>query len=256
MRTLMAGLDQWPKCLILSPTRELTHQIERVIKQFRFVRSVCLYGGVSYEVQEMLLKKGNPHIVIATPSRLGMILEKKMTNLESVDYVVVDEADYMLKLGFESAFRKVMQLLPEKRQTVMFSATWPQSVQTIAEDFLKDYIRVMVSQNESNESLTINKNIEQLVRVCKESEKTNQLFEIINDLVPTVSGYIKTIIFVRHKTTANLLVRLLKKESFPSRALHSNKSQSEREFVIREFRKGSVPILIATDVASRGLGII
>ena len=230
---MRAGLDHWPKCLILTPTRELTHQIERVVKQFRFVRSVCLYGGVSQEIQEMLLKRGNPHIVIATPARLETLLEKKRVTLENVDYVVVDEADHMLKMGFESAFRKVMQLLPQKRQTLMFSATWPQSVQSIADDFLKDHIRVMVSQTESIESLTLNKNIEQLVRICKESEKTDQLIEFVNSCVPTVSGYVKTIIFVRHKKTADKLVRVLKRESYPSRALHSNKSQNEREFVIR-----------------------
>ena len=233
MRTLIAGVDRWPKCLILTPTRELTHQIERVVKQFQFVRSVCLYGGVSYEVQEMLLKKGNPHIVVATPSRLQTILEKRIATLENVDYIVVDEADLMLNLGFESTFRKIMESLPSRRQTLMFSATWPQSVQTIAEEFLNDYIRVMVSQNKSIESLTINTNIQQLVRICSESQKLNQLIEIINDLVPTISGYIKTIIFVRHKTTANKLVRVLKREGFPSRALHSDKSQNERDFVIR-----------------------
>lgn len=228
-----AKLDIWPKCLVLTPTRELTHQIERVVKKFRFMRSVCLYGGVSYEIQEMLLKQSNPHIVIATPSRFQTILEKRIAILDNIDYVVIDEADLMLKMGFESSFRKIMDLLPKERQTVMFSATWPQTVQTIANEFLKNYIQITVSKTKSFESLTLNKNIKQLVRVCTEEEKVKTLIECINELVPTVSGFTKTIIFVRTKKTADKLVKVLKKEDFPSRALHSRKLQNERDFIIR-----------------------
>ncbi|CAG2166638.1 unnamed protein product [Oppiella nova] len=253
MRTLSAGLDHWPKCLVLTPTRELTHQVERVVKQFRFVRSVCLYGGVSYEVQEMLLKRANPHIVIATPARMHSILEKGIAKLEFIDFIAVDEADLMLQMGMGSHFNDIMTALPQKRQTLMLSATWPPEVQHLADRFLKNYIHVSVSKTRSLESLTLNKNIQQLVKVCKESEKDEKLMEYMNEFIPTISGFLKTIIFVRHKRTADRLVRVLKRDSFPARALHSDKEQNERDFVIREFRKGSIPILVATEVASRGL---
>ncbi|XP_054157627.1 uncharacterized protein LOC128955973 [Oppia nitens] len=256
MRCMTSKQDLWPRCLILTPSRELTHQIEKVIKSFRFVRSICLYGGVSYEVQEMLLNKANPHIVISTPSRLETIFQKGITKLDNVDYVVVDEADLMLKSGQQSSFAHIMNNLPKKRQTLMFSATWPPSVQKLAEQYLDNYIRVNVSQTQSLSSLTVNKNIEQIVKVVKESEKEDKLLEVMNELVPSVTGFIKTIIFVRSKRTANRLVKFLKKESFPARAFHSSKHQEERDYIIREFRKGVIPILVATDVASRGLDFI
>ena len=233
MKAMNTQLDNWPKCLIMTPTRELTHQIDKVVKMFRSVRSVCLYGGVSHEIQELLLKRANPHIVIATPDRLKIILERRVASLDNIDYVVVDEADRMLKMGYESAFRQVMELLPKNRQTLMFSATWPPTMQKIAEEFLKNYIHINIAQTKSMQSLTVNKNIDQTVRVCKESEKMEQFVEVINELVPTISGYIKTIVFVRQKKTADKLVKVLKKDNFPARALHSNKSQVERDYVIR-----------------------
>jgi superfamily II DNA/RNA helicase len=217
----------------LTPTRELTHQIEKVVKRFRFARSVCLYGGVSREIQAMLLKDANPHIVIATPGRLEDVLKQKLAELKFVDYLVIDEADRMLSMGYETAFRNIMNLLPKKRQTLMFSATWPQNVQSIANEFLRDYIHVTVSQNSVNQSLTVNKNIEQIVKICDEEEKEIKLIECLNKYVPTVSGYTKTIIFVRKKRTADKLAKLLRKEYLYSRALHSNKSQPERDFIIR-----------------------
>jgi superfamily II DNA/RNA helicase len=233
VRTLTSGLDYWPKCVILTPTRELTHQIEKVVKRFRFARSVCLYGGVSREIQSMILRDANPHIVIATPGRLEEVLKEKSAELKFVDYLVIDEADRMLSMGYETAFRYIMNSLPNKRQTLMFSATWPQNVQSIANEFLRDYIHVTVSQNSLNQSLTVNKNIQQIVHICNEEEKQIKLIECLNKYVPTVSGYTKTIIFVRKKRTADELTKLLKKEYLFSRALHSNKSQPERDFVIR-----------------------
>ncbi|CAG2103801.1 unnamed protein product, partial [Medioppia subpectinata] len=198
-------------------------------------------------------KRGNPHIVIATPSRLKTILETGIARLDYVDFIIVDEADLMLRMGLGSDFQYIMSALPAKRQTLMFSATWPQSVQTMADQFLKDYVRVNVGKTRSNQSLTVNKNIEQTIKVCKECDKEKILLDIMNEFVPTISGFIKTIIFVRHKKTADRLVRSLAQDSFPARAFHSNKHQRERDYVIREFRRGNISIIVATDVASRGL---
>lgn len=115
----------------------------------------------------------------------------------------------------------------------MFSATWPPSVQALAQEFLCNYVQVQVDRNKSNDSLTVNKNIQQIVIICEESDKQNKLIECINKYVSTVSGFMKTIIFVRTKRTADKLSKFLKNEYLYARALHKNKSQPERDFVVR-----------------------
>ena len=157
-------------------------QIEKVVKH-----SICLYGGVSHEIQEIVLKRANPHILIATSSRVK-------TSLSRVDYIVVDENGFRYRLRSSDAIT-----VPLETNPYVLCHWWPPSVQTLSDQFLNHFIHINVSKTKSLESMTINKNIEQKVKVCGESD---QLVEDINELVPKILSYLKTIIIVRPLLTS------------------------------------------------------
>ncbi|RHY33105.1 hypothetical protein DYB32_001859 [Aphanomyces invadans] len=175
------------------------------------------------------------------------LLNINKTNLRRVTYLVLDEADRMLDMGFEPQLRKIVSQIRPDRQTLMWSATWPKEIVSLAHDFLNDFIQVTVGSLE----LTANKNITQVVKVMTDMDKYGALMDLLRDVYE--GGRI--IIFCETKRGADELCRNLKGTRYATRAIHGNKSQEERDWVLKEFKEGKAQILVATDVASRGLDI-
>uniref|UniRef100_A0A674AWY3 RNA helicase n=1 Tax=Salmo trutta TaxID=8032 RepID=A0A674AWY3_SALTR len=230
-----------PICLVLAPTRELAQQVQQVAAEYgraSRLKSVCVYGGAPKGPQIRDLERG-VEICIATPGRLIDFLEAGKTNLRRCTYLVLDEADRMLDMGFEPQIRKIVDQIRPDRQTLMWSATWPKEVRQLAEDFLKQYVQINVGALQ----LSANHNILQIVDVLTHSssimsEKEN-----------------KTIIFTETKRRCDELTRRMRRDGWPAMGIHGDKSQQERDWVLNEFKYGKAPILIATDVASRGLDV-
>ncbi|XP_046403943.1 probable ATP-dependent RNA helicase DDX17 isoform X1 [Ischnura elegans] len=240
-----------PIALVLAPTRELAQQIQQVAREFgsaTYVRNTCIFGGAPKGPQARDLERG-VEIVIATPGRLIDFLERGTTNLRRCTYLVLDEADRMLDMGFEPQIRKIVEQIRPDRQTLMWSATWPKEVRNLAEEFLTDYIQVNIGSLQ----LSANHNILQIVDVCQEYEKQNKLSKLLTEIGAERES--KTIIFVETKRKVEDITRNIKREGWPALCIHGDKSQPERDYVLREFRNGRSPILVATDVAARGLDV-
>uniref|UniRef100_A0A665VMB5 RNA helicase n=1 Tax=Echeneis naucrates TaxID=173247 RepID=A0A665VMB5_ECHNA len=240
-----------PICLVLAPTRELAQQVQQVAYDYgksSRIKSTCVYGGAPKGPQIRDLERG-VEICIATPGRLIDFLEVGKTNLRRCTYLVLDEADRMLDMGFEPQIRKIVDQIRPDRQTLMWSATWPKEVRQLAEDFLRDYIQVNVGALE----LSANHNILQIVDVCMETEKDHKLIQLMEEIMAEKEN--KTIIFVETKKRCDDLTRRMRRDGWPAMCIHGDKSQPERDWVLTEFRSGKAPILIATDVASRGLDV-
>ncbi|KAM9792608.1 putative ATP-dependent RNA helicase DDX17 [Neosynchiropus ocellatus] len=240
-----------PICLVLAPTRELAQQVQQVAYDYgksSRIKSTCVYGGAPKGPQIRDLERG-VEICIATPGRLIDFLEAGKTNLGRCTYLVLDEADRMLDMGFEPQIRKILDQIRPDRQTLMWSATWPKEVRQLAEDFLSDYIQINVGALE----LSANHNILQIVDVCMDSEKDNKLIQLMEEIMAEKEN--KTIIFVETKKRCDDLTRRMRRDGWPAMCIHGDKSQPERDWVLAEFRSGKAPILIATDVASRGLDV-
>ncbi|KDR79061.1 hypothetical protein GALMADRAFT_224313 [Galerina marginata CBS 339.88] len=238
-----------PIALVLAPTRELAVQIQQECTKFGSnsrIRNTAIYGGAPKGPQIRDLQRG-VEIVIATPGRLIDMLETQKTNLRRITYLVMDEADRMLDMGFEPQIRKIVSQIRPDRQTLMFSATWPKDVQKLANDFLKDMIQVNIGSME----LTANHNIQQIVDVCSDFEKRNKLIKHLDQISAENA---KVLIFVATKRVADDITKYLRQDGWPALAIHGDKEQRERDWVLSEFKAGRSPILIATDVASRGLG--
>ncbi|XP_037728866.1 ATP-dependent RNA helicase p62 isoform X3 [Drosophila subpulchrella] len=242
-----------PIALVLAPTRELAQQIQQVATEFgsaSYVRNTCVFGGAPKGGQMRDLQRGC-EIVIATPGRLIDFLSAGSTNLKRCTYLVLDEADRMLDMGFEPQIRKIVSQIRPDRQTLMWSATWPKEVKQLAEDFLGNYIQINIGSLE----LSANHNIRQVVDVCDEFSKEEKLKTLLSDIYDTSESPGKIIIFVETKRRVDNLVRFIRSFGVRCGAIHGDKSQSERDFVLREFRSGKSNILVATDVAARGLDV-
>ncbi|XP_069593119.1 probable ATP-dependent RNA helicase DDX17 [Ranitomeya imitator] len=240
-----------PICLVLAPTRELAQQVQQVADEYgksSRLKSTCIYGGAPKGPQIRDLERG-VEICIATPGRLIDFLEAGKTNLRRCTYLVLDEADRMLDMGFEPQIRKIVDQIRPDRQTLMWSATWPKEVRQLAEDFLRDYVQI----NVGNLELSANHNILQIVDVCMENEKDHKLIQLMEEIMAEKEN--KTIIFVETKRRCDELTRRMRRDGWPAMCIHGDKSQQERDWVLNEFRSGKAPILIATDVASRGLDV-
>jgi len=187
-------------------------------------------------------------ICIATPGRLIDMLSCNATNLRRVTYLVLDEADRMLDMGFEPQIRKIVDQIRPDRQTLMWSATWPKEVQTLARSFLKDPIQINIGSTD----LTANHRIKQIVDVCTDDEKRAKLLPLLERV--TADGS-KVLIFTETKRNADILTKQLRLDGWPALAIHGDKSQQERDWVLAEFKQGKQPIMIATDVAARGLDV-
>ncbi|XP_060946556.1 probable ATP-dependent RNA helicase DDX17 isoform X2 [Limanda limanda] len=240
-----------PICLVLAPTRELAQQVQQVAHDYgksSRIKTTCVYGGAPKGPQIRDLERG-VEICIATPGRLIDFLEAGKTNLRRCTYLALDEADRMLDMGFEPQIRKIVDQIRPDRQTLMWSATWPKEVRQLAEDFLKDYVQINVGALE----LSANHNILQIVDVCMENEKDQKLIQLMEEIMAEKEN--KTIIFVETKKRCDDLTRRMRRDGWPAMCIHGDKSQPERDWVLTEFRSGKAPILIATDVASRGLDV-
>lgn len=240
-----------PICLVLAPTRELAQQVQQVAAEYgqpSRLKSTCIYGGAPKGPQIRDLERG-VEICIATPGRLIDFLECGKTNLRRCTYLVLDEADRMLDMGFEPQIRKIVEQIRPDRQTLMWSATWPKEVRQLAEDFLKDYVQINIGALQ----LSANHNILQIVDVCIDLEKEDKLIRLLEEIMSEKEN--KTIIFVETKRRCDELTRRMRRDGWPAMGIHGDKSQQERDWVLNEFRFGKAPILIATDVASRGLDV-
>jgi len=240
-----------PIALILAPTRELAVQIQGECLKFGSstgIKSTCIYGGVPKGGQARDLRNG-VEVVVATPGRMIDMLEAGVTNCQRVTYLVLDEADRMLDMGFEPQIRSIVSQVRPDRQTLLWSATWPKEVQVLARDFLNpDFIQVNIGSMD----LQANKHITQIVEVVQdERQKNDSLFRYLRETVQTA----RTIIFVDTKKMADSLCRQLRQSGINALAVHGDKSQQERDYVVNEFKNGKAPIMIATDVASRGLDV-
>ncbi|KAJ1532184.1 hypothetical protein ONE63_000806 [Megalurothrips usitatus] len=237
-----------PIALVLAPTRELAQQIQSVARDFgssSLIRNTCVFGGAPKGPQARDLERG-VEIVIATPGRLIDFLERGTTNLRRCTYLVLDEADRMLDMGFEPQIRKIIEQIRPDRQVLMWSATWPKEVQALAEDFLTDYIQVNVGSLD----LAANHNIRQIIDVCQEHEKEEKLSKLLRE----INGG-KAIVFVETKKKVDDVTKLIQREGWQAISIHGDKSQPERDHVLAEFRSGKSNILVATDVAARGLDV-
>ena len=235
--------------LVIAPTRELANQIYEECDRFgrsSDIKITCVYGGVPKHPQARALRAG-VEIVICTPGRMIDFLGSNTTNLRRVTYLVMDEADRMLDMGFEPQIRKIVSQIRPDRQTLMWSATWPKSVQSLARDFLKEYIQVVIG----GQGLTASKNVSQTVMIVDEYDKWNKL----KDILRGVHDGERTIIFCETKRNCNTITSKLRADGFPALAIHGDKEQQERDHVIREFKEGRHWLMCATDVASRGLDV-
>lgn len=238
-----------PTVLVLSPTRELALQIEAEVKKFHYrgIKSVCVYGGGSRKGQIQVVQKG-VEIVIATPGRLNDLLMNEIMDVRSVTYLVLDEADRMLDMGFEPEIRKILLDIRPDRQTIMTSATWPKSVQRMADQYMKDPMRVFVG------SLDLNAchNVTQLVEVLDPVEKKERTLHFISQMTESD----KVLIFVGKKIKADDIASDFMLSGIQGvQCIHGDREQVDREQALNDFKTGVAKILIATDVASRGLDI-
>jgi ATP-dependent RNA helicase RhlE len=235
------------RALILTPTRELAVQIaERVTAYGKYVRvgHTVVYGGVSQYWQEVALRAG-PSLVVATPGRLLDLMNQGHVRLDGVTHFVLDEADRMLDMGFLPDVRRVVAALPARRQTLFFSATMPPAVEGLARGMLLDPARVSITP-----AVTTAQGVEQSVVFVAKNDKRALLETMLRG--PDIE---RALVFTRTKHGANRLCEQLDRAGIPAAALHGNKSQSARERALGEFRRGAMRVLVATDVAARGIDV-
>ena len=234
--------------LILSPTRELAVQIEENIRsyaQFTNVKSGVVFGGTSMQPQIDLLKNG-VHILVATPGRLLDLRKQGFVNLDEIEVLVLDEADLMLDMGFIDEVQKIIRLSPNLEQRLMFSATIPPKVQDLAKTLLQNPERIEVSANSSAAP-----EVAQHLYLVPKQDKIELLLFVMRNVVKERS----VLIFRRTKFGVEKAFDSLSKNGFKAEALHGDKSQSERTIALNKFKNKEVNILVATDVAARGLDI-
>ncbi|KAK4516307.1 uncharacterized protein ATC70_011277 [Mucor velutinosus] len=243
----------YPQVLILAPTRELASQIYNEARKFcyrSYVRPCVAYGGADIQRQLRLIDRGC-HLLVATPGRLVDILERRRLSFQNIQYLVLDEADRMLDMGFEPQVRRIVQgedmPPPAKRQTLMFSATFPDNIQKLASDFMNEYVFLSVGRVGAT-----SENITQKIELVRDEEKRPRLLEILKQ-DKDAQGL--TLIFTETKRMADTVCSFLNDNHLPATAIHGDRIQSEREAALDSFRKGITPIMVATAVAARGLDI-
>jgi len=240
-----------PIVLILAPTRELACQIKTEADKFGYtslIKNTCVYGGAPRRDQEWHLRKG-VEIIIATPGRLMDFLEKQTTNLRRVTYLVLDEADRMLDMGFEPQIRKILSQVRPDRQTLLWSATWPDDgqVKRLVKEFLSNPIRVTIGSQE----LSANKDVKQTISIVNgRYDKDERLKQLIRQHARD-----KILIFSNTKRMCADIAWNLKQMGYRTCAIHGDKKQADREYALDGFRSGKMQIMVATDVASRGLDV-
>ncbi|EME39162.1 hypothetical protein DOTSEDRAFT_179601 [Dothistroma septosporum NZE10] len=241
----------YPTSLILAPTRELVSQIYDESRKFAYrswVRPCVVYGGADIGSQLRQIERGCD-LLVATPGRLVDLIERGRISLANIKYLVLDEADRMLDMGFEPQIRRIVEgedmPATDGRQTLMFSATFPRDIQMLARDFLREYIFLSVGRVGST-----SENITQKIEYVEDTDKRSVLLDILH-----THGAGLTLIFVETKRMADSLSDYLINQGFPATSIHGDRTQRERERALEMFRTGRCPILVATAVAARGLDI-
>lgn len=243
----IAGGQQNPQALIIAPTRELAEQIRIAIDDYAKhlpVKCLAIYGGASSRLQETQLSKGID-VVIATPGRLLDLLQRSAIRLYDVKYLVLDEADRMLDMGFVPDIEEIMTFLPKKRQTLLFSATMPDAIKSLAFSLTKDAEMIRIGiENAASDS------VDQSVMLLNAQEKPDALMHIIK-----THDVDSMIVFARTKTGADQVAKTLIQNHVDATCIHSNRTQSQRQSALEAFRKGEYKVLVATDVAARGIDV-
>ncbi|MDZ4833413.1 MAG: DEAD/DEAH box helicase [Candidatus Melainabacteria bacterium] len=240
--------EKLPRVLVLVPTRELAIQVQSQFDRFSNnggTRSVTIYGGTGYEKQTRVLRRG-VDVVVATPGRLVDHIERRNIDLSNVKTLVLDEADRMLDMGFMPSVRKIIALMKNRSQTLMFSATIDSAMESTAKAFLKDPVRVAVSSGQLEPA-----SIEQKIYHIDEAGKSGLLLELIREQ-PDVNS---VIVFARTRSRVKKIRKQLVASNVRAEEIHGDVSQNKREETLAKYRKGVFSVLVATDVAARGLDI-
>jgi ATP-dependent RNA helicase RhlE len=235
------------RCLVVTPTRELAVQIGESFDtygKYTNLRQLTIFGGVSQVPQVDQLKKG-VDILIATPGRLLDLHKQGFIDFDSLHYLVLDESDLMLDMGFINDVRKIVKLVPTNRQTLLFSATMPMAIRELADTFLNKPEYVSVTPVSSTAEI-----IEQQIYFVDKSDKRGLLYHLIRN-----ENLSNVLVFVRTKHGADNVVKALKKHGVNSEAIHGDKSQTARQRVLDHFKNKEISVLVATDIAARGIDI-
>jgi ATP-dependent RNA helicase DBP3 len=243
------------KAVIVSPTRELAVQIFDQLVALATpagLHVVCVYGGVPKDPQVAACRKA--HIVVATPGRLNDLISDGSADLSKAEYVVLDEADRMLDKGFEEPIRQIISQTQKKRQTLMFTATWPPSVRELASTFMNSPVRITIGDNVSGE-LRANVRIKQLVEVIDPHAKEQRLLQLLKQYQSGKNKDDRILVFCLYKKEAVRIENFIRMKGFRVGGIHGDLSQEKRSASLAAFKEGQVPLLVATDVAARGLDI-
>ncbi|MDR0560778.1 MAG: DEAD/DEAH box helicase [Prevotellaceae bacterium] len=237
-----------PQVLILCPTRELCIQITDDLNDFSKympeVHVLPVYGGASIEKQISALKRG-VHFIVATPGRMLDLINRKVVNLKSVKNLVLDEADEMLNMGFIESLNDILKVVPKERRTLLFSATMPDRVASIAEKYMRSPLEIVIGTRNSG-----SENVRHVCYTVSSKDRYNALKRIV-DYNPNIYG----IVFCRTKRETGEVAEKLIKDGYNAEALHGDLSQVQRDYVMQKFRIGNIKLLVATDVAARGLDV-
>jgi len=235
------------RALVLTPTRELAAQVQDSIRTYgthAHSKSAVVFGGVGINPQIALLRRG-VDILVATPGRLLDLYNQRAVNFSQVEILVLDEADRMLDMGFINDIKKILAMLPKQRQNLLFSATFSGEIRTLAKGLLNNPVEIDVAPRNTTTEL-----VEQLIYTCDKARKPELLSHLINS-----KGWHQALVFSRTKHGADKLVRLLERDKIQAAAIHGNKSQNARTKALADFKSGKVQILVATDIAARGIDI-
>ena len=235
------------RALILTPTRELALQVEESVRLYGKhlpYKSTVIFGGVKINPQITALRKGID-IVVATPGRLLDHISQKTINLSQVDFLILDEADRMLDMGFVNDIKKVIAVLPKERQTLLFSATYSDEIKKLSEKFLRSPSLIEVARRNTSSEI-----VKQAVYHVDKTRKRELLTHLIRE-----GNWQQVLVFTRTKHGANRLSGQLEKDEISSAAIHGNKSQNARIKALDDFKKGKIKVLVATDIAARGIDI-
>lgn len=245
------------KGVIISPTRELAVQIHTQIEALAGpaqIKTVCVYGGVPKDPQRLALKTA--HIVVATPGRLNDLITEGYADLSNVNYVVLDEADRMLDRGFEEEIRKIISTTPKPgRQTLMFTATWPPSVRELASTFMTSPVHIAIGADNPTGELRANKSITQIVEVVDPWAKETRLLQLLKQHQSAKNSSDRILVFALYKKEAARIENFLRTRGLKVAGIHGDMSQVARSASLESFKSGACPLLVATDVAARGLDI-
>lgn len=246
LHQLMRGSRGKPRALILAPTRELAQQITNSVTDFSRqtgLQVIAVFGGLNIPAQIRALSRG-VDILVACPGRLLDLIQRRAVNLSGIEWLVLDEADHMFDMGFLPGIRKILRTLPKARQTLMFSATMPGEIRSLANEALKTPVTVQIGHTAPANS------VKQVLFPVEKSLKTRLLINLLKK--PDIES---AVVFTKTKHTAKKVARQLADAGFCTAALQGNMSQSKRVSVMNGFREGSLRILVATDIVSRGIDV-